>query len=238
MRDRTNTLRTSLHAPAKGALGSLDLVAGGANRSPNIIRSKRIFDLLVTSLILFFLAPAFMLIAAAVLMDGGSVFYVHRRIGWRGRMFKCLKFRTMRMNTDVVLAATLQKDAELRSQWEAKQKLRHDPRVTRVGRVLRKTSLDELPQLFNVLLGDMSLVGPRPVVPEELQKFYSPAAACMYLSVRPGVTGLWQVSGRSDTNYTDRVALDCAYIANMSIANDLGLLVRTVGALIQRNGAY
>ena len=188
--------------------------------------------------ILFLFAPVFLLIAAAVLLDGGAVFYVHRRIGWRGRMFGCLKFRTMRRNADAVLEATLQKDSQLRSQWEATHKLRHDPRVTRVGRILRASSLDELPQLINVLLGDMSLVGPRPVVPEELQKFYGPAATCMYLSVRPGLTGLWQVSGRSDTSYTDRVALDCAYIANMSITSDVGLLIRTVGVLIQRNGAY
>ena len=223
-----NVLRTSLRAP----------VEVGAHLSPNIIRAKRIFDLLVASLMLTLLAPAFILIAAAVLMDGGTVFYMHRRIGWRGRMFSCLKFRTMRMNADVALEATLQNDSNLRYQWESAQKLRHDPRVTRVGRILRKTSLDELPQLFNGLWGDMSLVGPRPVVPEELQKFYGPAATSIYLSVRPGLTGLWQVSGRSDTSYTDRVALDCDYIANMSIANDLSLLVRTVRTLIQRNGAY
>jgi exopolysaccharide production protein ExoY len=223
-----SVLQTPLHAP----------VWVVAHASPNIMRSKRIFDLLVASLMLVFLAPALILIAAAVLMDGGTILYVHRRIGWRGRMFSCLKFRTMRMNADVALEATLQNDSNLRYQWESGQKLRHDPRVTRVGRILRKTSLDELPQLFNVLWGDMSLVGPRPVVPEELQKFYGPAATSIYLSVRPGLTGLWQVSGRSNTSYTDRVALDCSYIANMSIAYDLSLLVRTVRTVIQRNGAY
>jgi exopolysaccharide production protein ExoY len=226
------------HAPVGAVPGELGPAEIGAHRSFNNIRAKRIFDVLVTICLLVLVAPVFVLIAAAVLMDGGSVFYVHRRVGWQGRMFSCLKFRTMRTDAEAVLEAMLRDDPELRSQWEATQKLRHDPRVTCVGRILRKSSLDELPQLFNVLWGDMSLVGPRPVVPEELQRFYGPAAASIYLSVRPGVTGLWQVSGRSDTNYVDRVALDCAYVANMSIANDLGLLVRTVGAVIQRNGAY
>jgi exopolysaccharide production protein ExoY len=107
-----------------------------------------------------------------------------------------------------------------------------------VGRILRRTSIDELPQLLNVLWGDMSLVGPRPVAPDELRKYYSPTSAAMYMLVRPGITGLWQVSGRSDTSYADRVALDCTYIANMSITTDLGLLFRTLVTLIQRSGAY
>jgi lipopolysaccharide/colanic/teichoic acid biosynthesis glycosyltransferase len=152
-------------------------------------------------------------------------------------MFGCIKFRTMRPNADAELEVALNANAELRSQWEASQKLRPDPRVTRVGRVLRETSLDELPQLFNVLMGHMSLVGPRPVVPGELQKHYDPIATAVYLSVRPGITGLWQVSGRSDMEYADRVALDCAYVTNMSIQYDVRLLIRTVGVLIRRSGA-
>ena len=201
-------------------------------------RSKRVFDIAAALALLVILAPALLLIACVVLSDGGSILYAHPRVGRRGRIFKCLKFRSMHMNSAELLDSLLKENPELRSEWESSRKLRWDPRVTRVGRVLRKTSLDELPQLINVLKGDMSLVGPRPVVPEELRKYYNAAAASMYLSVRPGLTGLWQVSGRSDVSYPDRVALDCAYIANMSITNDVGLLFRTIGVLVRRIGAY
>ena len=227
----------ALHPPASDFSGVSVSNTINTYRPSGNIRSKRIFDVLIASILLILTLPVFPLIAFVVLMDGWPVFHEHRRIGWRGRMFGCLKFRTMRENADTILEAALRQDPALRSEWDATRKLRNDPRVTRVGRILRKTSLDELPQLLNVLKGDMSLVGPRPVMPDELEKYYGPAGTSTYLSVRPGLTGLWQVSRRSDTNYRDRVVLDCAYVANMSLANDVGLLFRTVGCLIRLNGA-
>jgi lipopolysaccharide/colanic/teichoic acid biosynthesis glycosyltransferase len=223
---------------ASGAIGEMfRATSAEESRLSQSMLTKRVFDLVLTVTILLLLGPVLLLISAIVITSGWPVFYVHRRIGWRGRMFGCIKFRTMRANADAELEGALNANADLRSQWEARQKLRLDPRVTRVGRVLRETSVDELPQLFNVLMGDMSLVGPRPVVPGELQKHYGPTATAMYLAVRPGITGLWQVSGRSDMEYADRVALDCAYVTNMSIAYDVRLLIRTVGVLIHRSGA-
>jgi exopolysaccharide production protein ExoY len=199
---------------------------------------KRVFDLLLTIPLLIFLAPLLLIIACAVRLDDSPVFYIHRRVGRGGNTFGCLKFRTMRMDADAVLEGLLQQNYELRTQWDSCRKLRHDPRVTRIGRLLRKTSLDELPQLFNVVLGEMSLVGPRPVAEDELEKHYGPTATPLYLSVRPGITGLWQVRGRSDISYPNRVALDCDYVRSMSLCNDVRLLVQTLGRVLHATGAY
>jgi len=214
----------------------------GLAGSPDTLRNrwrqagKRFLDIVAGAFLLLLLLPVLLLIALAVRADGGPAFYAHRRVGRGGSEFPCLKFRTMRVDADRVLEALLRETPALRPEWEATRKLRHDPRVTRVGRVLRMTSLDELPQLLNVLRGEMSLVGPRPVVRKELDQFYGPVAG-VYLSVRPGITGLWQVSGRSDIGYDRRVALDLAYAQNPSLRGDLMILWRTVGAVLRRRGA-
>ncbi len=203
-----------------------------------VLQFKRAFDAIGAMLLLLVALPVLLLIALAVATDGGPVFYGHRRVGRGGRSFACLKFRTMRPDADEVLASLLARDEQAALEWAIRRKLRDDPRVTRIGRLLRVSSLDELPQLINVLRGEMSLVGPRPVVQAELDQYYTGAAAASYLSVRPGLTGLWQVSGRSDVDYDERVALDCAYVRELSLGGDVRLLVRTVGALFRRVGAY
>jgi lipopolysaccharide/colanic/teichoic acid biosynthesis glycosyltransferase len=199
--------------------------------------AKRALDILGAGLLLFAAMPAFLVIAALVRLDGGRVFYAHERIGRGGRSFGCLKFRSMVADADRRLAALLERDPFARAEWDATRKLKNDPRITWVGRFLRASSLDELPQLINVLKGEMSLVGPRPVQANELAAFYG-AAAQHYMSVRPGITGAWQVSGRNDTSYAQRVALDVAYASNPSLLTDLGILLRTPAAVLARRGAY
>jgi len=151
-------------------------------------------------------------------------------------MFSCLKFRTMVPNADQVLRDLLERDSDLRAEWIRDHKLRHDPRVTRLGRFLRRTSLDELPQLVNVLRGEMSLVGPRPVVREELLRYGRNVGT--YLAVKPGITGLWQVTGRNDTDYRRRVVLDTYYVRNQNLVLDLYILLKTTGVVLGGNGAY
>lgn len=197
---------------------------------------KRVMDVAGAAALLAFLAPAFLLLAWLVRRDGGPAFYGHTRIGKDGRGFPCLKFRSMVVDSDARLEALLASDPAARAEWEATRKLRHDPRVTPVGRFLRSTSLDELPQLFNVLRGEMSLVGPRPVTAAELSTQYG-AAAAHYMSVRPGITGLWQVSGRSDTTYAQRIALDVAYASRLSLWQDVVILLRTPVVVLARRGA-
>jgi len=199
-------------------------------------RAKRALDVSLAGLALLALAPVFAVIALLVRRDGGPVFYAHGRIGQNGLGFGCLKFRSMRTDSQAALAELLAGDPAARAEWEATRKLRHDPRVTRIGRFLRATSLDELPQLINVLRGEMSLVGPRPVVAAELAEFYG-AAAAHYMSVRPGITGLWQISGRSDTSYARRVELDVAYATRPSLWNDIKILARTPLVVLARKGA-
>jgi exopolysaccharide production protein ExoY len=181
--------------------------------------------------------PVFALIALCVKADGGPALFAHERVGRGGRRFGCLKFRSMVTDADQRLAALLERDPVARAEWAARRKLKRDPRVTWIGRFLRASSLDELPQVFNVLRGEMSLVGPRPVQATELAVHYG-AAAEHYASVRPGITGLWQVSGRSDTSYTARVALDVGYATRPSLRTDLKILLRTPAAVLLRRGAY
>ncbi len=197
---------------------------------------KRGFDILGAGAMLLLLAPVFLLLALLVRRDGGPAFYAHTRIGQGGRGFGCLKFRSMVIDSQARLDALLASDPAAQAEWNATRKLRHDPRVTAVGRFLRKTSLDELPQLINVLRGEMSLVGPRPVIAAELAEYYG-AAAAHYMSVRPGITGLWQVSGRSDTSYAQRVALDVAYASRPSLWTDIKILARTPMVVLARRGA-
>lgn len=199
--------------------------------------AKRTLDILGAAALLVLFAPLMAAIAALIARDGGSILYAHRRVGRDGVTFGCLKFRTMVMDADLRLAELIERDPQARAEWETTRKLRRDPRVTPIGRFLRASSLDELPQLVNVLRGDMSLVGPRPVQQSELNTFYG-AAASHYRAVRPGITGPWQVSGRSDTSYADRVALDVRYVAGASLLDDIMILLRTPFAVLRRRGAY
>jgi lipopolysaccharide/colanic/teichoic acid biosynthesis glycosyltransferase len=181
--------------------------------------------------------PLGILIALAIVLDSrGGVFFSHTRVGKGGKPFRIWKFRSMIAASDEILARYLERNPTLVEEWKLSHKLKDDPRVTRVGRLLRKTSLDELPQVWNVLRGDMSMVGPRPIVSEESAK-YGPAFA-LYSQVRPGLTGLWQVSGRNDTNYRRRVALDCQYIRDWSLGLDAKILLKTVRVVLGGRGAY
>jgi Undecaprenyl-phosphate galactose phosphotransferase WbaP len=198
---------------------------------------KRIFDVLFASLLIVLALPFGLVIALAIVLETrGPVFFSHNRIGKAGRCFRLWKFRSMVVNSDAVLARHLEQNPGLLSEWLETHKLKSDPRVTRVGRLLRRSSLDELPQLWNVLSGDMSMVGPRPIVEAETAK-YGPALA-LYLQVSPGLTGLWQVSGRTDTSYRQRTTLDSQYIQNWTIRTDLKVLLKTVRVVIFGHGAY
>jgi len=197
---------------------------------------KRVFDVVSALAALIFFLPAIVVIAVAIkAFSPGPLFYGHRRVGFRGRSFQCLKFRTMVVNGDEILKHYLVTNPDAAKEWTETQKLRDDPRVTPIGRLLRKSSLDELPQLINVLVGDMSLVGPRPIVTSELAH-YGPHAN-EYLRVRPGVTGLWQISGRSDTSYAQRVRFDVAYVSNWSMRVDARIALLTVPVVMFQRGS-
>lgn len=193
---------------------------------------KRTTDVVASALILVLLAPLIAGLALLIhLSSPGGVFYGHWRVGHRNVPFRCFKLRTMVANGDEVLARHFQAFPEARAEWEETQKLRDDPRVTPLGRVLRKLSLDELPQFWNVLRGDMSLVGPRPVPLDELTRYGR--SARFYLSARPGITGLWQVSGRSNTTYLRRIAYDRVYVSKHSPGRDLVILAQTLPATVR-----
>jgi len=199
--------------------------------------AKRALDIIGAGVGLVLLAPFFLIVALMVRADGGPAFFAHQRVGRGGKLFGCLKFRSMVIDSQARLEALLANDPAARAEWEATRKLKHDPRITRIGRFLRSTSLDELPQLINVLLGEMSLVGPRPVQEAEIDRYYG-ASAAHYMAVRPGITGLWQVSGRSETSYESRVALDVTYVSRPSLLADLSILLRTPVAVLSRRGAH
>lgn len=202
----------------------------------NGLAMTRLLDTILAAIALIFLAPLLIVIAIVCrLQDGGPSLFAQRRQGQNGRIFPCYKFRSMVVDADVRLAALLETDPAARIEWELTHKLLKDPRITPWGQFLRKSSLDELPQLFNVLKGEMSLVGPRPIVAAEIERYGRFIAE--YNSVLPGITGLWQVSGRSDTNYHRRVALDVLYIRKRSLKLYLYILVMTVPAVIMRKGA-
>jgi exopolysaccharide production protein ExoY len=200
---------------------------------------KRTLDITIGLTLLLLTLPLLVVIAAAVAASGGTIFYGHPRIGRSGREFRCWKFRTMHRGADAALANILANDVAARAEWAARRKLERDPRVTRLGRLLRKLSLDELPQIANVLIGDMSLVGPRPVTEEELETYYvsEPNAYTTYLSLRPGITGLWQVSGRSGSSYRMRISFDLEYARSLSIRRDLVILVLTCVKVLLGAGA-
>jgi exopolysaccharide production protein ExoY len=212
-----------------GGLNSKSAVLGGG--------IKRWFDILVAVPALVLLIPLCCTIALAIKMqDGGPVFYRHRRIGLNGTAFDCLKFRTMVVDSEEVLRRHLAANSEAVAEWEQARKLKRDPRVTPLGSSMRKTSVDELPQFVNILKGEMSLVGPRPIVAAEVVKYG--ASIGRYFCARPGLTGPWQVNGRNDIDYANRVALDCRYVEEWSFWRDLTIIAKTVVAVLSRRGGY
>jgi len=201
---------------------------------------KRALDLTVVIVGGLLFLPLIMLIAALIkLTSPGPVFYRQQRIGYGGRRFQVWKYRTMVKDAEMILERHLATNPSARKEWERDSKLKNDPRITRVGHWLRKTSLDELPQIWNVLTGEMSLVGPRPIMNCEFLKYRSYQEGFqLYAKVLPGITGLWQVSGRSNTTYDKRVDLDTYYVRNWSPWLDLYILARTAKAVLRREGAY
>ncbi|MDR9773694.1 sugar transferase [Rhizobium hidalgonense] len=199
--------------------------------------SKRALDILLAITALILLSPLLLLVAMIVkFSDRGPIFYSHTRIGFGGAPFGCLKFRTMKTDASAQLAELLQNSPAARSEWETTRKLKDDPRITVVGDILRRSSIDELPQLFNVLRGEMSLVGPRPITAEELPRYGEHIWA--YMAVRPGLTGHWQTSGRNDVSYEHRVSLDVHYLNNWSLGRDFIIIAKTIPALFSQRGSY
>lgn len=220
----------------------------GATRRPERIESplctskwrrgtKRTIDVIGATVSLVLMFPIMVLVSLAIVVDSpGSPIFVHERVGRRGRPFGVMKFRTMSCRDEDGWERKIGADPDLALEWSQTWKVRHDPRVTRIGRWLRKFSVDELPQLLNVLAGHMSLVGPRPVVPGELELFGDTAPTI--LSVRPGITGLWAVSGRNEVSYEERVQLEASYVDRWTLGRDAAILLRTIPCIVRGRGAY
>lgn len=205
-----------------------------AKRSSRLL--KRIMDIMLSLFFILLLSPLLISIFFIIWKSGRNVVYGHSRIGQNGKKFNCWKFRSMVIDSEKVLSDLLNNDPEARKEWETNFKLRNDPRITKIGKFLRQTSLDELPQLFNVLLGQMSLVGPRPIIEEELAYYQDDVD--YYLMAKPGMTGLWQVSGRNNVDYETRVYFDSWYVKNWSLWNDIAILFKTVEVVLKKKGAY
>ncbi|KAF3891045.1 MULTISPECIES: undecaprenyl-phosphate galactose phosphotransferase family protein [Nostocales] len=201
--------------------------------------AKRLFDIVFSLLVLILFSPVYLLLGLLIaLSSNGPIFYIQERVGKNYKPFNCIKFRTMVTNADEVLVQIMETSPHLRDEFETNFKLKHDPRITKIGRFLRITSLDEFPQFWNVLKGDMSVVGPRPLVKEELPKY-----GCyidQILTIRPGITGLWQVSGRNDIPYPRRIQIDLHYVKFRNLWLDLWIIVKTIGVVVipKNNGAY
>lgn len=203
------------------------------------IKIKNIFDFIFSLIFLIFGFPLFFLIAVLVKFSSrGPIFFLHKRIGKNKKYFYCIKFRTMHPEANDILNNLLSKNEAIRNEFEKTHKLKNDPRITPLGKVLRKTSLDEIPQFLNVLKGEMSIVGPRPIVDEEIKKYKS--SLNKVLSLKPGITGLWQVSGRNNLSYKKRVFLDSLYVKNLNFLLDFRIIIRTLGVILFPNdrGAY
>jgi len=235
----------SMTPPHTHAFGGKTAVVNSAVNSPWLEQparivggnAKRSFDIIAALAAILLLLPLFCLIALAIkLWDRGPIFYRHRRVGANGTAFDCLKFRSMVMNGDEVLSHHLAVNGAAAREWEESRKLRDDPRITPLGASMRKTSIDELPQLVNILKGEMSFVGPRPIVTAEVPKYG--AAIAHYLRARPGLTGPWQVSGRNDVDYTTRVALDRGYVEDWSFRRDLVIIAKTARVVLTARGCY
>ncbi len=203
-----------------------------------LILLKRAFDLFGASVGLLLLSPLLAYVVLRIKKEGGpgAVFFGHVRVGMNGVPFKCWKFRTMVHNSQEVLEKLLASDPAAKAEWDLDFKLRNDPRITKIGAFLRKTSLDEIPQLWNVIKGEMSLVGPRPIIDAELERYGDKVD--FYLEARPGLTGLWQVSGRNDTSYAERVALDAWYVKNWNLWYDIAIVCKTIRTVVSGRGAY
>jgi len=228
----------SSEADARLILPNIASFAQGRSRPAPEMRldAGRVLDIVLSATLIVLLLPVLAVIALTVrLTSRGDALFVHQRVGIGGRPFGCLKFRSMRHNADQLLTEILRDRPDLRREWLETRKLPVDPRITPFGRFLRTTSLDELPQLFNVLRGDMAMVGPRPIVSEELSHYGRFASS--YFGVRPGLTGLWQVTGRSGTSYRRRVATDHFYYRRRNLVMDLRIILATVPAVLMQRGA-
>jgi lipopolysaccharide/colanic/teichoic acid biosynthesis glycosyltransferase len=227
---------TLLHTRFPPTLGTPpDAALPRRHDGPGFYRTfgKRVVDIVAVVLAAPFVLPLIGVLACLVALDGGRPFYTQMRVGMGGRHFRMWKLRSMVIDADARLAAHLAADPEARREWDETQKLRHDPRVTRFGTFLRKSSLDELPQLWNVLTGDMSLVGPRPMM--TTQEALYPSS--VYYAVRPGVTGYWQTAGRGRTSFAARAHYDAAYVRELSLTTDMTVLIRTVGVVLRGTGS-
>ena len=214
----------------------LAMLVGKSNLTAPLNRLlKSVFDQVAAGVLVTLFAPLLVTLAILVRRDGGSALFRHHRVGAGGRMFPCLKFRTMVVDADQQLRRVLEADPRAAAEWQADQKLSDDPRITKIGLFLRRSSLDELPQLFNVLRGEMSLVGPRPIVSAEVERYGGDID--YYYEAKPGITGLWQVSGRNDTGYARRVKLDVWYVRNWALWHDIAILFKTIPAVFLRRGA-
>lgn len=203
-----------------------------------MLQQKRVFDILFSFLAMIFFLPLGMVIAIAIKCSSkGPIFYASGRVGKNGEIIHCWKFRTMCIDADQKLRQILKENPKLKAEWDAYFKLKDDPRITAVGKVLRKTSLDELPQFWNVLCGDLSVVGPRPVTDIEVRKYYGSKAEKI-LSVRPGLTGMWQTSGRSLLTFDQRIKLEESYVDNQSLRLDLQIIFKTIPMIFSAKGAY
>jgi exopolysaccharide production protein ExoY len=214
-----------------------NLTANSVSLTPIGGSAKRLVDIVLATFGIVVLLPLFSLcLLGAFLSSPGSVIFRHRRVGFRGRRFECLKFRTMAPSVDKLLHGHLSANPQAKQKWEETRKLRHDPRMTLYGTIMHKTGLDELPQLFNVLKGDMSIVGPRPMTDDELERCAHRVSA--YLACRPGITGPWQISGRSETSYSARVTFDDAYARNWSLLVDVEIMLGTLPTVLDSNDVY
>lgn len=196
----------------------------------------RAMDIVIATAALIFFFPLMLVLSVTLALQGGPVFFAHQRLGLNGGRFYCLKFRSMVVNAEERLAKLLSENPEARKEWCADHKLRHDPRITAFGRFLRRSSLDELPQLINVLKGEMSIVGPRPIVEAEIVRYGHRIGS--YYAVKPGITGIWQVSGRNDISYRTRVAMDCVYARAIKPSLYVWLVLATIPAVLARRGSY
>ncbi|MET0545384.1 MAG: sugar transferase [Caulobacterales bacterium] len=229
------------HPPVTKANNTAEVVlhplVSTANAKPIGGGKKRLFDVVGAATIIVLAAPLFVVIGTAIkALSKGPIVYKQRRVGFRGRVFHCLKFRSMVIDAEKRLIEYLAENPLAAEEWARDQKLRRDPRITPIGRLLRKTSLDELPQLLNVLRGDMSLVGPRPVVEDELARYGQHTVA--YLSARPGMTGLWQVNGRNTTTYLRRTQLDAAYVEQWRLRHDVKIILKTIPEMVVSARAF
>ncbi|PIL21431.1 hypothetical protein P775_04535 [Puniceibacterium antarcticum] len=197
-------------------------------------RGKRIFDLILAVLLLPVIAPVILVLCILVRRDGGPSFFAHRRVGRNGKVFPCWKVRSMVFDAERKLRDYLAENPEAAAEWARDHKLTNDPRITALGNFIRKSSLDELPQIWNVLRGEMSFVGPRPIVREELKK-YGPYKR-IYMMMAPGITGQWQVSGRNDVSYDERVNMDVEYLSSISLKTDVKIILATASSVINRTG--